>query len=220
VDLWDIYDVEIQVRTRIVGGIPKSPDLIRAWLESRAPAKVPAAVANGGAPHLEKLIAQVQAEMADQAPEGDSAIERSWTGFKRTRDGRPAIESRNVKASFREGSNVCKEIIGIRNMKSKCSERVFVDPPRIALEGAPDPLPWEDRAVHVMTAQGPRTALKRFDYVEQPTLRFWLRVLKDGLFTEEILRTLREYGQENGLGAARSQDEGKYDLVSFTRRAA
>jgi hypothetical protein len=45
-------------------------------------------------------------------------------------------------------------------------------------------------------------------------------VLKDGLFTEEILRTLLEYGQENGLGAARSQDEGKYDLVSFTRRAA
>jgi len=63
-----------------------------------------------------------------------------------------------------------------------------------------------------MTRQGPRSALKRNDYVERPRLEFVLRVLADGVIDEDILRTLFEYGGTHGVGAERGLGYGRYVL--------
>jgi CRISPR/Cas system CMR-associated protein Cmr1 (group 7 of RAMP superfamily) len=68
-----------------------------------------------------------------------------------------------------------------------------------------------------MTMQGPRSSLKKFDYVNRPRITFQLRVLNDGVITEEILRTILAYCQETGLGADRSQGAGTFDVVAFER---
>lgn len=68
-----------------------------------------------------------------------------------------------------------------------------------------------------MTMQGPRSSLKLFDYIDQPTITFRLRVLNDGVFKEEMLKSILEYCQENGLGADRSQGFGQFDIVSFEK---
>lgn len=83
----------------------------------------------------------------------------------------------------------------------------------------------EDEIVHTlmktrdscMTMQGPRSSLKLFDYIDQPTITFRLRVLNDGVFKEEMLKVILEYCQENGLGADRSQGFGQFDIVSFSK---
>ena len=64
--MWQKFEVEIQMRTRIVGGIPKSPEMIKGWLQSRG---------------LEDLEEATKEEMADQLTEGQ------WQGFKKDETG-------------------------------------------------------------------------------------------------------------------------------------
>lgn len=61
---------------------------------------------------------------------------------------------------------------------------------------------------------GPRTALKRYDFVQAPvTLRWNVRYLNDGVVDEALVRLLLEYGGWNGLGADRSQGNGQFEVV-------
>ena len=71
----------------------------------------------------------------------------------------------------------------------------------------------EQRFVQVMTRQGPRSTIKYIDYLEKPTLNFQLKVLEDGIITEEILTSIFEYGAIHGLGQERSQGWGRYEFT-------
>ena len=72
--------------------------------------------------------------------------------------------------------------------------------------------------VHAMTAMGKISALKRVDYVSRPMIEFTLSVLKEKLVTKDkkrldiptYLMHLITHAQQNGLGAERSQGNGKF----------
>jgi hypothetical protein len=81
---------------------------------------------------------------------------------------------------------------------------------------------YEEKPIHVMTAQGPRAALKRFDFVNKPKLSFEVWVLKTAAqetrhIGEDDLVAILTHTQENGCGASRSQGEGKFDVVEFSK---
>jgi hypothetical protein len=103
--------------------------------------------------------------------------------------------------------------LDVKNFKSKLAERVFVEPAMILLGKEPDGT--DERVVHVMTAMGPRSSFKKYDYYDAPEISFTLKVLNDGVVTEHHLRTILEYAQDNGLGADRSQGFGQFDLMEF-----
>jgi len=201
--MWKYYDVTIKMRDKLIGGYPKNPDSEAAMLRARG---------------LEDLIppaidpATLSEE--DRAALKESSLQKSWTGFKSNGIG-VYLESRNVKAMFKECANILKgpALLDVKNFKSKVAERVFIEPYHIALGDKPDGT--DSRVVHVMTAQGPRTSIKFFDYMEQPEISFTIKVLQDGVVKEEHLRTILEYAQDNGLGADRSQNFGQFDLVRF-----
>ncbi len=67
--------------------------------------------------------------------------------------------------------------------------------------------------------QGPRTSIKRAEYVEDVEMRFTLRVLKDNLVTADHLRTILEYMQVGGIGSDRSQGSGTFALMDFRQTA-
>lgn len=74
----------------------------------------------------------------------------------------------------------------------------------------------EERPIHVNGPQGKQNALKRYDFVEPgATLKFRLRVLRDGLVNEGLLLTLLDYMGHNGIGADRSQGFGTFKLKSL-----
>lgn len=207
VQLWRHYDVKIQIRDRIVGGYPKNPDAEEAMLRARG---------------LEDLI-PIRVDPATLNEEEREAlkkatVEKSWTGFKTNDAGELFLESRCVKALFKECANILKgpQLLNIKNYKSKLAERVFVEPDEIVLRGAAQPDGTDKRVVHVMTAMGPRSSIKIFDFYKKPEISFQLLVLNDGIVTSEDLRTILEYGQENGLGADRSQGFGKFNLIELS----
>jgi len=198
--MWIYFEAQIQIRDRLVGGYPKNVNAEEAMLRARG---------------LEELIPEkvVPTDPEAVAVLKQAEIDKTWVGFKTTPEGKPYLEARNVKAMLKEGANVIKTIVGVTNLKSKLAERVFVEPPMLMLVDTP--LSNDSRVVHAMTLMGPRTAIKKYDFCQEPLLTFTMRVLNDGVVNERILRSILEYGQENGLGADRSQDAGKYDLVYF-----
>jgi hypothetical protein len=199
-EAYHVYRVLLQFRDQLHGGIPRSPELIKGWLEARG---------------MSDAAKRTEQELGDQLLEKE---ERAWNGFKSV-NGSLVIEARQVEACLKE----CASVSGMtqrkekRGLKQILQHGLFVAPPFIPL-GKTLPDGCEERAVHAMTRQGPRTALKRTDYVDKPRIEFTIKVLPR-ILTDADLAELLALAQENGIGANRSQGAGKCDIVECERIA-
>jgi len=183
--LWKRYRISFTI-DRLVGGIPASPRAMEAWLDKNEVT----------GPDREEQLEQLS----------HSVI------FWRDPDGNPAYEGRCLKAALKEAANVLKQLLKKTAYRSKLAERVFVEEKFAPITS---PIQSESRPISVMTARGPRTSLKNYEFVENQSLTFHLAVLNDDVFHEDELRTLLEYMQQNGLGADRSQGAGTFTLNEF-----
>lgn len=215
-EMWIYYALALDVR-RLVGGIPKHPEIIKRWQEAHLTGKE-------GEPTSESATDATVELLGQQALDPEEVISGIWTGFVTDDDDHLAIEARLIKAMFKESANIIRVLPGAQQrntkgdnkvipLRARVAERVFVEPHVITLlkddKPVTDPESAE-RPIHVMTAQGPRTALKRTDYVEGVRLNCTLRVLNDGLISEKILRMILDHAQHNGLGTDRSQGNGTF----------
>ena len=220
-DMWIEYDVKIALTMPICGGIPKDPELIKRWQESLAkPSDTPA--------QTEAYTEGTIASLGDQVLTLEDDAKGMWTGFC-SDDRGLYIESRIVKAMLKESANIVK-VLFTRNSKvpflrSLLAERLYVHPARIRLGARTKPDGTFDQAIHVMTRQGPRSALKRVDYVDAGTeIEFTLKVLNDArgtaapTITTEIIEAILEHASENGLGSGRSQGYGTFDVLECKMR--
>lgn len=214
--MYDKYNLTLEV-DRLVGGLPKHPEIVRRWQEAKWPTNPAKALKEGDPATPEEAAAATVAVMGAQAMAAEEAVAGIWTGFAEAVGGQLALESRNVKAMLKESANILKDMLPVRNkagvdktipLRSKLAERVFVTPKLIRL-GATQASVVE-RPIHVMTAMGPRTALKRTDYLENVKVACVLTVLADRLITEQILLAILEHASLNGLGTDRSQGNGTF----------
>lgn len=219
ISLWQKLTVEISLRDRIVGGVPTNPNMISGWLAAKMPDVSEA--------EREVLKEATVAELPGLVEEKASGM---WTTFKKDDQG-IFLEDRQVKAMFKESANILRELLikdeakgkkgekatksRFTNLKSRLAERLFVDEKRLYFVRGGKKLTEadgaEERAIDVMTAQGPRTALKKFDFVEAPaTISFTVSFLRDGVVDKGLIETLLEHSSKNGLGADRSQGNGTF----------
>ena len=100
-------------------------------------------------------------------------------------------------------------------------------------KGSDDKLVWRivpevdgavDKCAHVMTAQGPRSVLKRHDKVEKGRLRFVVSVpasmpknRETALLRDEEIQKVFLAAQKAGLGCSRSQGHGSFTVVRLER---
>lgn len=212
--MWVYYRLTINC-AELVGGVPRHPEIVRRWQESRWPAK--GRSRDGDMPgSVDDATARTVVQLGDQAF-AEEDVAAVWTGFLSDDTGL-VLEARAVKAMLKESANVCKSLVRVNGkpvpLRARLAERVFVEPRLIPL-GVAEPSGTREKPIHVMTARGPRTALKRTDYVSDVKLVCRLKVLDDGFITEEMLRTILDHASANGLGADRSQGYGTftYELV-------
>ena len=201
-DLYTHVDVEMTIRERICGGIPKSKDLIRKWQE-----------ACGGTPdQAEKIIADMEEGQAIE-----EKIDSCWTGFKCDEQGL-YIEDRQIKAMIRESASVLGIFVKERGSKQIQQHGLFIRPPRVHL-GMKEPSGYEEAVCHITGPTGKRSALKRFDYAEKCSLSFRIDLLKrwddKQMLTVDLLHLILTHCQDDGLGSNRSQGYGTFDLVKF-----
>lgn len=190
---------------RLVGGIPRHPEIVRRWQEARW--------SDNPSATLDEAVTETVEELGSQAL-SEEQVEGIWTGFAE-KDGHLVLEERNVKAMLKESANIVKSLPEalVRGkaipLRSKLAERVYVHPKWIDL-GVTEPTGTIERPIHVMTQRGPRTALKRTDYVDDVKLDLTLEVLDDGVITEQRLRLILDHASRNGLGTDRSQGNGTF----------
>jgi len=208
---WRRIQVTIKVRDKLLGGKPKHLDAAKAMLAARG---------------LEDQIEALPEEPGLRAAAAAQASEEGINEFHR-RPGKSGIwlPLNNVKAGLKENWSVLgyrREYIGSR---VSLAEAMFVysiqppDAPSIErdyfyLGEKPDGI---DTSVCHSDIQGVRMAsIKRNEYLIAPTISFEICIASEitqKLPDNALAAVLLHYG-EHGLGASRSQGNGKFDLIS------
>jgi len=196
--------------------VPKNPEVIKAWID-----------ANKKSTEAEK------AELAKRTIEEVNAdeeekVDKTWTTFKSDSVGL-YIESRQIKAMLKETANTLQIDRGTGSVAKKqtLQHGTFITPERIHLRDATgihpirEPTGVQERPVHVISFRGPRVALKREDYVENAVIAFQIEVAIPRGHDKPVVTTpdftdMLELGQKNGIGASRTQENGKFKLLEFT----
>ena len=209
-ELYDRYSVSIRIREHIYGGTPIDGGLIKAWVKART--------------GFDDELTTAQTKEALEAQSEEEA-EGMWTGFPCDERGL-FIWTRQIKAMLRESATllgITKKKRGSRQIIQHGFEVRGPDHDSRVYLGVTEPTGSHEGPIHVMTPKGPRTALKRQDYVESPTLSFAVWILKTApqetrhLGEKDLVRMLT-HCQENGIGASRSQGHGKFDVTEFDAR--
>ena len=222
-NLFRTYTMTLKFNDRICGGIPKSEKAIEGWIRANVEDKS----------KLEQMISDTKESMnVDNLSEEDlnNLAKSAWNGFKSDENG-IYIEGRQIKSMFKESANVIKNVLNVSAFKARVAERVFVDEDKVYILkplNNPDnkykePTGSYEGMVHAMTAMGKISALKRVDYVDNCHITFTLKVLDEKLVTKDKKRLdiptyimhLINHAQENGLGAERSQGNGKFTCEFF-----
>ena len=227
--------VELQFAARVIGGIPaanvvataapeeqegqtdKAKGIMNAWLTKNLADKM-----------SEEQIAELADVTFDEAYK--DATELASTTFKADERGL-YLEGRCVKAMLKEagqriglGKPIAKaagEGKARPSLRQDLHEALHVDEDQVYLmrDGrhitAPDG--YEERPIHTVGPKGPQSAIKRFAFVERPTVAFTLRILNMVALQESHLIDILAFGQDLGLGADRSQGNGKFSVVGFER---
>ena len=198
-ELYRKYQVVIKFRDKLLGGIPRSDNLIAGWLDSR-----------GMSDAVDKTIKEVN--LVDEE-------NKAWTGFKVNKAGNPIFEARCIEALAKESSSVLYLAKASPGLKQHLQHAFFVKPDSLILQdNYPDT--YVELCAHVQGPRGPRSILKRHDYVEGVTLSFEIWKLDtvrkhNELLSDDTLQMILEHGKELGLGCSRSQGYGKFDLLEF-----
>lgn len=220
-DLFTTYEVDLAFEDKLMGGIPKSPNVIEGWLRSQAGIEDQEEVRQAMLRTLIELGADVNAGMTreelEQASEELAAV-KSTNGFKVDENGL-YIEDRQVKAMLKESVNIL--YAGDRWGKTRkgprsfVAERAFVKPARIYL-GRHEPDGVELVIGHVSDAAGKRSTLAYHEYAECPTITIQVEMLRDQL-TAKQWSEIFTLAERNGLGALRSQSHGRFAVTRWER---
>lgn len=220
-----LYEVEIQCIDKLVGGVPKDPDTIKKWLAARM---------EMGEANLIELAEETIAMMLDAnkaEPTTDEILDvlvskvGSGNGFKSNpniANGQLLFEGRCLKSMLKEACNVAYpgiefpgKPVGLKKgLMRAMNERVFVEELYIPLGVWEPDIPNEQRIKHIMTPQGPRSAINVVDIVTNPNLVFHVRV-QDDFMTRETWARVWEIAENIGIGADRARSDGRFELVRF-----
>lgn len=223
--LYDEYHVKLYLKD-CAGGTPMNKDLIGGWINATNKDK-----------SEEERRALIDATLENLPELSEEKESKSWVGFKSDKKtGHLFIEGRCVKAMLKEAANIIKDLApnggnqvgknkgkpkGVTAFKSKVADRVFVIEDRVYFKrdgefitsdtfdedsGTEDER--EERPVHAMTPQGPRSSLKRTDILKDVEVEFHIRRLATNDVPEPALFACLVYAQQIGLGADRSQSRG------------
>ena len=222
-ELFTLYAARIEFRNRVLGGIPKSPELVEAWLRSKAGIKDTEELRHAWLRTLYEMgVEDIREDMSfEEAIEASKKIagSKATTGFKIDPREGLYIESRQVKALLRENVNIlyAGQRVGPtkKGPKAYAAERVFFEP-RCLYLGAPEPQGIELMIGHVTGPQGPRSTLTYHEYVDRGAFDFTVMVTEDSIPADWWPRVWM-LAENNGLGACRSQGFGTFDIVKWDK---
>lgn len=194
----------------IAGGTPSDPKVAESWLKTKLASK-------------DDLIREMVAEiMADRGVDAEEAARiadgrKHLNGFKRDELGL-YIEGRQLKAAIKEAASVALAAGKLparwgttnKGLLSFVAEHIFVVEDRLHL-GVVEPTGVVQRFVHTWRGN----SIQNEEYVESAKLDF--TVMCDHEFSEKEWAHIWLTGQQQGIGASRSQGFGRYEVTRWER---
>jgi len=197
----------------IAGGTPTDANVAESWIRTKLGA-------------TDDLVRQMVAEtMVDRGVSADEAAEqvamnKHLNGFKRDELGL-YIEGRQLKAALKEAAS-CAVAAGKLNgrgwgktnkgLLSYLAEHVFVIEDRLHL-GVTEASGINQRFVHTFRGSG----IQYEEYVTDAKVDF--TVMADHDFSEKEWAAIWTSGEQQGIGASRSQGYGRYEVTRWDRAA-
>lgn len=224
--LWKRYTVRWDFITKLCASVPADPEMRQAWLEARQPSVRPPSSRS-----LAEINEEVVATMAEPTQEEVGGL----LVFQRV-NGVLCMRAATVKAHLKDcarfiSSQYVGKIKGERSFAVRVLNAVYPDPltywiPILSQESDGKPVREAtgrfDKAVHVATMQGPRSAIKTIEYVEDARLEWTMLVMcaksqgekaPKPVVSEEDLSILMQYGGVHGYAGERGDGEGRYTFT-------
>ena len=150
----------------------------------------------------------------EMVPEGGSGEAAKETGFYTDEKGIYLLDYQ-VGGFLREAANVCRDVLGVKALRSKVRNYVFVEPRKIYLAPAPDGR--IERPLRAMTMRGPRVTMAVSDYVAAGrSIEIEVTVLPHKELSWELIEGLLDYGKWQGIGQWRSGGFGRFTWERLT----
>lgn len=193
----------------IAGGTPTDPKVAEGWLRTKL------------ADRDELIVEAVETTMVERGISADEATklvdsQKHLNGFKRDEHGL-YIEGRQLKAAIKEAANVAAGAGKIPGKKygttnkgllGFVAEHIFVVEDRLHL-GVTEPTGIVQRFVHTWRGTG----IQYEEYVEDAKVPF--TIAADWDFGDEFWAMLWLTGEQQGIGASRSQGFGRYEITKW-----
>lgn len=199
---------------RIAGGIPTDPKVAEGWIRTKL-----------GEQSDDLIRAQVAETMVERGVSAEEAVElvntnRHLNGFKRDENGL-YIEGRQLKAAIKEAVSCAVAVgklpsrgWGATNKGSKAfvAEHICVVEDKLPL-GLTEPTGIAQRFVHTHNGTG----IQYEEYCDNVEISF--TITTDHKFPEEQWAMLWLTGEQQGIGATRSQGYGRYTVTRWEQVA-
>lgn len=246
-DMFEHIDIELVFNDRLIGGCPKDPKLVRGWLGKNLGITDEKQLNRRVFQHLSEMGVLPEDATEDISNEDmDAALDKAGDelklqGFKRTPDGAPFIEGRQIKAGIKEAVNILftggakwGQLKG-RNAKGQetktyqgksprsfTAERVFVEQDILVVGGSDDVR--RDLSIgHIVGPEGPRSTIGHYEYTSQSEIALRLLQLRsqkeggsgEGALSQDQWAQVWAHMELNGLGAMRSQGFGQFVVTKF-----
>ncbi len=215
--LWTPYRVRWDFLTKLCASVPADPAMREAWLKARQPSVRPPSSRS-----LTEINEEVVATLAEPLEEELGGL----LVFQKV-DGTCRMRAATIKAHLKDcarflSSNYVGKIEGEKSFAVRFLNGVYPDPktywvPILSqVTGKPidEATGRYDKAVHVQTRMGPRSAIKNIEYITDARLEFTLLVMHDKkgkpVVSTEDLGIMLMYGGVHGYAGERGDGEGRY----------
>lgn len=171
----------------------------------------------------EEVMVTTLEKAEKDAQDEDAPKKTPVTSFFQDEHG-PMLLNYQVLGHLKELGNLGKEAVGVKNLRNKISQYVYVSPRKIYFD---QPITGNlTRPLRAETMQGPRVALASSDVVREGThIHFTLKILRNPPLkghktpevTADVLETLMgEMGEIRGVGQWRSSGQfGMYTIQQW-----
>lgn len=195
-----VYRLKITCTTPLLGSQPGNDTVAAEFMRG----KVLEEIEKIKAKDVQMAKDVVESVDAEILPEFEDELQKGTTGFYRNGKGEVILKSYQFKGLFKEAAGNLNGSHGVKNLKSKVNNALYVGPREIVMHGDFDSrkLGYLERPLRGMTAQGPRTSLARSEVLPEGS---WCEIevkvleLPKIKIPEALMEEIFEYSQMIGL---------------------
>jgi hypothetical protein len=194
----------------IAGGTPTDPKVAEGWLRTKLADKDDL---------IREMVAQTMVDRGVTADEAAKLVDtnKHLNGFRRDENGL-YIEGRQLKAAIKEAAGVARATDKLKAKWGTTNKGVlgFVAEHIMVVEDKLHLGVTEPTGVLQSFPKNPRTGQTGIQYTEYiEVAEFDFTVIADHKFTDEEWANLWLTGEQQGVGASRSQGFGRYEVIRW-----